>query len=339
MANNLQTEPAADVDLAPAAGRGRVAAGIAWRSHIRRYGLWIALGALIVFFCIASDSFRSTTNLKNILNQQAIIGVVACGMLVMMISGGFDLSVGAAGGAVGVLAAYVSQHDGLVLGILAALALGVSIGMVNGFLVTKARVNPFIATFAIASVIAGALAAATEGQSVVGEPGFLANLPFNEVLGIPALFVIFLGVAGLTHLILSRTKWGHWLFSVGANADASYLSGVPVTATKIAAFMFGGLTVGVAGLLLFGQSSIGQPIGANSWPLDAIAICIIGGTSLAGGVGRVADVAVAAVLLGVVSNGLNSLSVSTYWQPAVTGCVILIAVIAGGFTTRSGQGA
>lgn len=301
------------------------------RLPLRRYALWIALVALVAVLCIVSDSFRSVENLRNILSQQAIIGIVACGMLAMMVSGGFDLSVGAVGAAASVLAAYCSDHIGLGAGIGAAALLGLLMGSVNGVVITRGNINPFIATFAVASVISGVLFVITKGESVIGEAGWLNKLAFDNVFGIPEVFLVFIGFALITHLVLTRSKWGHWLFSVGASANASYLSGVPLRATQVGAFTFGGLAAGLAGVLLFGQTAIGQPSAASSWPLDAIAICIIGGTSLSGGEGRVADVVVATLLLGVVSNGLNQLGVSPYWQPAVTGLIILAAAFVSGF--------
>jgi ribose/xylose/arabinose/galactoside ABC-type transport system permease subunit len=287
----------------------------------------MALGVLVLILAVISPTFRNPANLQNILMQNGIIGIVAMGMLVMMISGGFDLSVGAAGGAVAVVGAFLSANVNLGVGVLAGALLGLAIGAINGLVIAKLRINSFIATFALASIITGVLFVITGGKSVVGKSQALQDFTFGLVAGIPLLFISFVIFAIVTHLVLSRTKWGHWIYSVGANSNASYLSGVPVTGVKVAAFVFGGLSVGIGGILLFGQSSIGQPTGAEAWPLNAIAICVIGGTSLSGGVGRVTNVIAAVLLLGVVGNGLNQLGISPYWQPAVTGTIILVAVI------------
>jgi ribose/xylose/arabinose/galactoside ABC-type transport system permease subunit len=293
-----------------------------------RNNLWVALVVLMGVLAIVSEPFRNLANLQNILMQNGIIGIVAMGMLVMMISGGFDLSVGAVGSAVAVTTAFVSVQAGLVPALLAGLVVGVALGCLNGAIIARIGINPFIATFALASIVTGVLLVLTNGKSVVGRSPELQGIAYGQFLGIPVLFWIFLVFAILTHLLLTRTKWGHWLYSAGANAHASYLSGVPVTAVKFSAFAFGGLAVAIGGILLFGQSAIGQPTGAAGWPLSAIAICVIGGTSLNGGVGRVSNVIAAVLLLGVVGNGLNQLGVSPYWQPAVTGAIILAAVIA-----------
>jgi Ribose/xylose/arabinose/galactoside ABC-type transport systems, permease components len=306
---------------------------------VRRFfthnALWVGLVVLVAALAIASPTFRSPVNLTNILAQNGIIGVVACGMLVMMISGGFDMSVGASGGLIMVTTAFVSATAGIGAGIAAALIAGAVVGALNGIVITRFRLNSFIATLATASVISGATLVLTNAAPVTGDVGFLRGIAFGSLLGIPYFFLIFLVFAVITHLLLTRTKVGHWIHATGANRSASFLSGVPVSAVSIAAFTFGGIAVGVASVLLFTQSGIGQPTAASAWPLSAIAICVIGGTSLSGGIGRVSNIIAAVLILGVVSNGLNQLGISTYWQPIVTGLVILIAVIADQISTRN----
>jgi len=311
--------PAAFVTASP----GQQILGILGRNN-----LWIALLVLVGVLAVVSDSFRNIANLQNILMQNGIIGIVAIGMLVMMISGGFDLSVGAVGSGVAVLTAYISTHAPLPVAILGGVLFGIAMGSVNGFIIARLGINSFIATFALASIVTGVILVLTDGKSVVGRSPKLQQFTFGSAFGIPLLFITFVVFAILAHLVLTRTKWGHWIYSAGANSQASYLSGVPVTVVKFAAFTFGGLAVGLGGVLLFGQSAIGQPTGAAAWPLSAIAICVIGGTSLSGGVGRVGSVIAAVLLLGLVSNGLNQLGISPYWQPAVTGAIILVAVLA-----------
>ncbi|MDP3208751.1 MAG: ABC transporter permease, partial [Rhodoglobus sp.] len=292
---------------------------------IAKNNLWVALLVVVVGLSLASATFRNPANLQNILAQNGIIGIVAMGMLVMMISGGFDLSVGAVGGAVAVLSAFISREIGLPAALLAGILLGTSLGLVNGFIIARMRINSFIATFALASIVTGVMFVITQGKSVVGKSAELQAFAYGSAFGVSFLFLAFMVFAILTHLILTRTKWGHWIYSAGANEHASYLSGVPVVPVKIAAFVFGGMATALGGLLMFGQSAIGQPTGAEAWPLNAIAICVIGGTALSGGVGRVSNVIAATLLLGVIGNGMNQLGISPYWQPAVTGAIILAA--------------
>jgi ribose/xylose/arabinose/galactoside ABC-type transport system permease subunit len=284
---------------------------------------------------IISPSFRTTANLTNILEQNSMLGIVACGMVVMIISGGFDLSVGAVGATVAVTAAYFSNHSGVPAAIVVGLGVGMVIGLLNGLLIAKGRINPFMTTFAMASIVTGVLFVATSAAPVNANAGWLTTLALlGHVAGIPDAFVLYMIVALITWLLLTRTKWGHYLYSVGGNREASFLSGVPVISTQAAAFVFGSLCAAIGGLLLLGQSDIGQPSSATDWPLTAIAICVIAGVPLSGGEGRVQDTIAAALLLGVVYNGLNLLNVSPYVQPAVTGAVILTAVAADQLSRR-----
>jgi ribose/xylose/arabinose/galactoside ABC-type transport system permease subunit len=296
------------------------------RGRLRRYGIWIALLVLAFILSGASSSFRTATNLTNILEQNSMLGIVACGQFVMMVSGGFDLSVGAVGATGSVAAAYFTLHSGLAVAIPVGLAVGLAIGLINGLLIAKGGINAFMTTFAMASIVTGILFVVTSAAPVNANAGWLTTLAFSRVAGVPDAFIAYLAIAVLTWLLMTRTKWGHYVYSIGGNKEASYLSGVPVTSTQVAAFVFGGLAAALAGLILLGQSDIGQPSSATDWPLTSIAICVIGGVSLSGGEGRVQDTVAATLLLGVVANGLNLLNVSAYIQPAVTGAVILAAV-------------
>jgi ribose/xylose/arabinose/galactoside ABC-type transport system permease subunit len=282
---------------------------------------------VVVILLIVSPSFRTSANLTNILEQNSMLGIVACGMVVMMISGGFDLSVGATGASVAVTGAYFTMHGGVPLAIVMGLAVGLVIGLVNGLLIAKGRINAFMTTFAMASIVTGVLFVATSAAPVNANAGWLTTLALlGHVLGIPDAFWLYMVVALITWLLMTRTKWGHYVYSIGGNREASFLSGVPVVSTQVAAFVFGGLAAAVGGLLLLGQSDIGQPSSATDWPLTAIAICVIAGVQLSGGEGRVQDTIAATLLLGVVYNGLNLLNVSPYVQPTVTGAIILAAV-------------
>jgi ribose/xylose/arabinose/galactoside ABC-type transport system permease subunit len=294
---------------------------------LQSYGIWGALAVAAAVFMTISPSFRTGANLTNILEQNSMLGIVACGMVVMMVSGGFDLSVGAIGAAVAVAGAYFSDHGGVLAAIAIGLALGVAIGLANGLLIAKGRINAFVTTFAMASIVTGGLFVVTAAAPVNANAGWLTTLALlGHVAGVPDAFVLYIAVAGATWLLMNRTKWGHYLYCVGGNREASFLSGVPVVSTQAMAFVFGGCAAAIGGLLLLGQSDIGQPSSAGDWPLTAIAICVIGGVPLSGGEGRVQNTIAATLLLGVVYNGLNLLNVSVYVQPAVTGTVILIAV-------------
>ncbi|EXG80653.1 ABC transporter permease [Cryptosporangium arvum] len=307
-------------------------------TRLRRLGLWLVLATVTLLLAIASPTFRTVLNAQNVLEQTSLLGIVACGMAVMMISGGFDLSVGAVGASASVVGAIVAAHVGGPLTLVAGLLVGLALGFANGYLIAKVRINAFVATFAMSNIVSGVLFTVTDAQSHVGAPALLTTAATGRVLGVPTLFLVFVAVLAATWFVLTRTKFGHYVYSVGGNAEASHLSGVPVQRVQIFAFATGGVLAGAAGLLLLGQTQVGQPSAAQAWPLNAIAICVVGGVALTGGVGRIEDVFAATLLLGVIANGLNQLNVSPYWQPAITGLVILVAVVLDQYNRRRTPG-
>jgi ribose/xylose/arabinose/galactoside ABC-type transport system permease subunit len=294
---------------------------------VRRFGLWFVFVLVCAGLSIASPTFRTQLNLENILQQNAVIGIVACGMTVMMIAGGFDLSVGAVGAAAAVTGAVLSNHHGAWVVIPAGLGVGLGIGLINGTVISRLKVNAFIATLSMSSILSGQLFVATGAAPEEGKAGLLDHAYNGRLGSVPIVFVVFLCCLVAVWLFLTRTKYGHYVYSVGGNAEASMLSGVPVQRIQTLAFALGGVFAAGGGLLLLGQADVGQPGAAVDWPLNAIAICVVGGVGLAGGVGRIQDVFIATLLLGVIANGLNQLNVSAYWQPTVTGLVILAAVV------------
>ncbi|HEV7742291.1 MAG TPA: ABC transporter permease [Pseudolysinimonas sp.] len=303
--------------------------------RIRRLGLWIVLAIVLAGFSIVSPVFRSSYNLINVLEQNSIIGIVAAGMAVMMIAGGFDLSVGATGASASVVAAVIAvAGGGDLLAIVAGLAIGLVIGIANGVIIARLGINAFVTTFAMASIVSGLLFVATDAHSTVGVTPVLKAVSTIKLGPVPVVFFIFLAVLALVWFFLTRTRFGHYVYSVGGNAEASHLSGVPVAWVRILAFAIGGLLAGLGGLLLLGQTQVGTPSGAIVWPLQAIAICVVGGVALTGGVGRIPDVLAATLLLGYIGNGLKQVGVTAYWLPAVTGVVILGAVILDQYNRR-----
>jgi len=296
--------------------------------QVRRLGLWVVLAVVVAAFAITSPTFRSSYNLLNILEQNSVIGIVACGMTVMMISGGFDLSVGAIGATASVVGATIAvAGGGDALAILGGLGIGLLIGIINGFLIAKVQINAFVTTFAMASIVSGLLFVATTARSTVGSTPIIKAAATAKIGAVPVVFLIFILCIAAVWFLLTRTRYGHYVYSVGGNSEASHLSGVPVQRVQMLAFALGGTLAGLGGLLLLGQTDVGQPSAASAWPLEAIAICVVGGVALTGGVGRIVDVLAATLLLGVIANGLNQISVSPYWQPAVTGLVVLGAVV------------
>lgn len=293
---------------------------------ISSHALLAVFGVLVLIMMIASPTFRSPANLINIVEQQSIIGVVACGMMLMILLGGFDLSVGAVGAATSVLAASIMSQHGILPGVLAALALGALIGFANGLLISGVGINPFVATLGMQVLVTGLLFVATNAKPVYGTPREFVFFGLGRIGGVPVAAITYGIVVLITWAILRLTTLGHHIYAVGGSKEASRLAGIPIRRVEISAYVLGALAASIAGLILLGQTSIGQPSAAQSWPLSAIAAVAIAGVALTGGTGSIGFVVVGTLLLGVVSNALNQFGISPYWQPAFTGAVILVAV-------------
>lgn len=293
---------------------------------LSRYALLAIFVLLVVALALAVPHFATWPNFANVLSRNSIIGVVACGMLLMIIVGGFDLSVGAVGAMSSVVAAALIVDHSIPLGVGAGLLLGLTVGLVNGFCVAKIGINPFVATLGTQVLITGLLFVSTKAQPVYGVPESFTWLGLGRIGPIPVPTVIFAAIAIATWALLRFTTFGHYIYVVGGNRAAARLAGVNVDRVTLGTYAIGGLFAGIAGIMLLGQTGIGQPASAGDWPLAAIAAVVVGGVPLSGGVGTVGGAVLGTLLLGIVANGLNLIGISPYWQPAVTGAVILVAV-------------
>jgi len=292
-----------------------------------RYGIQLVFVVILIVLLIDSPSFRDPNNLLNVLQQSSITGILACGMLVIIISGGFDLSFGAIGVGASVSAAAVIVNQGsILLGMVAAILVGLACGFLNGTLITKIAISPFVATLGSSTLITGIVLTQTGGKAIAGLPNSFSDFGLGRSAGIPNTAIIFAVVAVVTWVLLKTTRVGHYIYAVGSSKEPARLAGVPVNRVLLAAYIFGGFCAAIAGIVLLGQTNVGQPTGTEGWALTAIAAVVVGGTPLRGGIGGVHSVILGTLLLSVVSNALNLYGVSPYWQPAVTGTVILLAV-------------
>ena len=295
-------------------------------TSLSRYALLAMFVIIVLVISIVVPNFATGANIANILQRNSIIGIVACGMLLMIILGGFDLSVGAVGAMSSVVAAALIVHVSVPVGIVVALFLGLGVGLINGFCIAKIGINPFVTTLGTQVLVTGLLYVATSAQPVYGVPESFTELGLGRLGPIPIPTLIFAAIAVLTWALLRFTTFGHYVYVVGGNKAAARLAGVDVDRVTLITYSLGGLFAAIAGIVLLGETSIGQPASAADWPLSAIAAVVVGGVPLSGGVGNVGDAVLGTLLLGVVANVLDLLGISPYWQPAVTGAVILVAV-------------
>jgi ribose transport system permease protein len=294
----------------------------------RRLSTLVGLFGLCVLLWILTPYFLTVSNLLNVLEQTSINAIVAVGMTYVIISGGIDLSVGSLLALAGVVLATV-LHQGMpiAMAIAAALAVGGLFGSLSGAAITWGRLPPFIATLGMMSIARGCALLFTEGRPVSGFDAAFRSVATDRIAGIPAPVFVTAAVYLVGHFVLSETKFGRYVYALGGNEEATRLSGVNVRLYKSAVYAVSGLTSAIATVLLTARLNSAQPIAGIMYELDAIAAVVIGGTSLVGGEGSLGGTLIGALIMGVLRNGLNLLSVSSFMQQVVIGLVIVGAVL------------
>jgi ribose transport system permease protein len=294
---------------------------------VRRYGVVVALLLLLAILGLASPNFFRATNFANILAQWAPVGVMAVGTTYVILAGGFDLSVAAGFAFCAVVAAALGQAEiAPGLAFLAAIVVGLVIGLVNAILVVGLRINPFVATLATGFVLNSLPFVIFDSPFIeVDEPGFDA-LGTGAWLGIPYTGLVLVGFLVVSGVVLAKTQYGHFLYAVGGNADVSRLFGIPVGRVVSSTYIFSGLCVGIAASLATSQLSYSASDQDPVLVFDVIVAVVVGGTSLTGGIGSMWRTAVGLAILAVMQNGLNLLDISTFYQYIIKGWLIIGAV-------------
>jgi ribose transport system permease protein len=295
---------------------------------LRRLGPLLALLAMCAILTALSDHFLTFDNLMNVFRQSAVNVLLALGQLLVIVTAGIDLSVGSVLGLSCVVAALMMKA-GLPgwLGALTAVAVGLSLGTINGLLLTKLRLpHPFIPTLGMMNVARGLALVISGGFPISNLPEGFRWLGAGRVAFIPAPVILVLVVCAIFHLFLTRTAMGRDIYAIGGNKQAAILSGIPVDSRLILVYALSGAVAGLAAIVLAGRMNSGYPLAGSGAELDSIAAVIIGGASFFGGVGSVSGTLVGALIIGVLRNGLNLLDVSSYWQTAIIGVVIVMAV-------------
>jgi ribose transport system permease protein len=294
----------------------------------RRLSTLAGLFGLCVLLWILTPYFLTVSNLLNVLEQTSINAIIAVGMTYVIISGGIDLSVGSLLALSGVvLATLLHQGYPIPVAIAAALAVGACFGALSGIAITWGRLPPFIATLGMMSIARGCALLFTEGRPVSGFGAEFRSIATARIAGIPAPVFVTAAVYLVAHFVLSETKFGRYVYALGGNEEATRLSGVNVRLYKSAVYALSGLTSAIAAVLLTARLNSAQPIAGIMYELDAIAAVVIGGTSLVGGEGSLGGTLIGALIMGVLRNGLNLLSVSSFMQQIVIGLVIVGAVL------------
>jgi ribose transport system permease protein len=303
---------------------------------IRRYSVFLILGLLCIIFALGSDQFLTISNLTNVALQTSIIAVVAIGMTFVILTGGIDLSVGSLVALTGALAAGLAVRQGLGTypAILLALAAGMAAGLINGLLIVKGKMPPFVATLAAMAVARGLTLVYTEGRPIAGIDEAFINIGTGTVLGIPTPVIIMFAVFLIAYLVLGYTTYGNYVYATGGNEEIARLAGIPTSWIIGSVYVISGLTAAIGGVLLVARLWSAQPNAAVGLELDAIAAPVLGGVSLFGGVGSVTGTLVGAFILGILSNGLNLMGVPSFYQQVIKGVVLILAVMLDLYTKR-----
>ena len=300
--------------------------------RLRRWeasGILLALIILSGALALMSPNFLTLTNIPILLRNASFVGLVALGETLVILVGGIDLSVGTGAGLSAIIGALMLTKFGLhpFLALPLSLVFGLALGLVNGLLVAKLRLNPFIVTLASGEIFAGAILVITQGYPVrpLGSPFKMFGQ--TEIYGLPLPFLIFLACGLGLWFVLARTRFGRDIYAVGGNRDAATLVGIRVGRVEMAVFGLAGMFAALAGMLYASRMDAAQPTVGEGWMLSAITAAILGGTSLRGGEGAIVGTMFGALLLTVLQNGTVLLNVSGYWERVIIGGVVLAAVL------------
>lgn len=296
---------------------------------LARFGFYAALAVLIAVFAALSPAFLTFGNGINILQQTATIGMMAIGEALVILAGGIDVSVGSIVGLGGMIAAMVMREPGATP--LAAIALGtlagLAVGLANGVVVTRLRIDPFITTLAMLSVVRGVVYIISNQYNVnVADNSPFLMLGRGHVGPIPIAVLIFAALFAAAWLLERRTTIGRSIHALGGNQEAARLCGVPVAAIRTATYAISGACAALAGIIITSQVGLAVPYQGTGYELDVIAAVVVGGVSLTGGTGSVLVGALGSIFIGVLLNGMALVNVPAIWQMVIQGAVIIAAV-------------
>jgi len=300
----------------------------------RESGLFLLL-ILICFIMsvLKPDTFFTSENAFNILRQVSIIAIIAVGQTFVMISGGIDLSIGYNLALCGiVISTFLQMGFGPILSIIMGIIAGALVGFLNGIIITKLRLPPFIATLGMANIARGIIYIITQGFSISVDNPIVIGIGVGNVASIPILSIIMFVIVLIGIYVLDSTVFGTRVKAIGGNELASKLSGIKVHHNKIAVYTMTGVLAAIGGLIMVGRLYAGNPNAGANFEMDSIAATIVGGTSLSGGQGTVVGALLGSLLLAVIKNSLVLLSVNMYWQTVAVGVIIIIVCAIDGFT-------
>lgn len=298
------------------------------KETLDKYKSLIGLALLCVVITFVSPTFMTLSNISNVFTQVSTNAIIAVGMTFVILTGGIDLSVGSTVAISGALAAsIIKSTNNIFLAVLAAAIVGIAIGIINGLLISKGKLQAFIVTLATMTIFRGATLVFTSGTPISKLPEKFVEIGNGKLFFIPIPVIITVIVLVISIYILTQTRFGRYLYALGGNEDSARLSGINTTKIKTLVYVISGFASSIAGIIIASRIGSASPNAGTSFELDAIAAVVIGGTSLAGGEGKITGTIIGALIIGVLNNGLNLMNVSPFYQSIVKGLVILIAVL------------
>jgi len=305
-----------------------------WRNVVGRqeFGVFLILLAMVVFLSLYTDTFLTSTNIFNILRAFSWIAISAFGECMVIITAGIELSVGSVMGLSGLASAMLLVRGVSVpVAVAGGLVTGLVVGFLNGLMITKGRLPPFIATLGSLLMARGLCYGLTGGWPVRDLPQTFRNLGQYDIpiagVGVPLPLIFMLVLAVLTSIFLTRTVWGYRIYAVGGNETATALSGINTARVKVMVYSLCGFLTAIGGVVMTARLGVAAPTAAQGYELDVIAAAVVGGTSLSGGEGTILGVLIGAAIMQVLRNGLVLVGVSAYWLQAVQGLVIVLAIM------------
>lgn len=292
------------------------------------YGIWAALGIAILAAAASAPRFLSAANIHDLMSAMAVLGIVSVGQTVVILSGGIDLSVGMLMGLVTVLTNGIMNGDPalawpmVVLGV----AIGLAVGFANGILLVLTRIDPLILTFGMLSILAGVIFVYTD-RTIGSAPANFRQIAERSLGPFPVLFLVMASVALVAWVVLTRTRFGRYVYAIGGSEEHARRAGIAIGRMKVAIYTISGLYAGIAGVGLAARIGSGYTLAGQGFELDSIVAVVLGGTSLAGGRGSVVGTVGSVLFLTILSNALNLAGISPYAQQVVKGLVVVAAVV------------
>ncbi|MGI6506942.1 MAG: ABC transporter permease [Saccharofermentanales bacterium] len=295
---------------------------------IKRYGMFLVLIALVVFFTITSERFLTTGNIFNIARQISMTSIAAVGMTFVLLTGGIDLTIGSQLTLVNIVGAWLIINGKVnpVLACAIAILMSTTIGFFNGLIIAKIKMPPMVATLSMMIILEGVAYLICGGLPIFGFDKSFSTLGQGYVWIIPIPVIIMVIILILGTFILNSTYFGRYFYAVGSNEDAANLSGINVVKIKYLVYTLSGFFCGIAGIIMLSRTNSGQVLSGKGYEMDVLTSCVLGGVSVSGGYGRISNVVVGTLILGVLANGLVMLNVSHYAQMVLKGAVLLVAV-------------